>query len=82
VAQELNVIDLLLGKKIEVPTISGRKISVEIPSGFNLKDNLRVPGAGMPRFNSHGRGDLLVNFIIKAPKKLDGKARKALEDLQ
>ena len=41
VAQELNVIDLLLGKKIEVPTIAGGKTSIEVPAGFNLKENLR-----------------------------------------
>ncbi len=81
VKKELIVLDLLLGKKIEVPTLSGGKIAVEIPAHFNLKENLRIPGEGMPRFGSYGRGDLLVNFIIKAPKKLDSKARKVLEDL-
>ncbi|MGC9599480.1 MAG: molecular chaperone DnaJ [Minisyncoccia bacterium] len=82
VARELNVIHLLLGKKIEVPTISGGKIAVEIPAHFNLKDNLRIPGEGMPRFGSYGRGDLFVNFIIKAPKKLSANAKKLLEDLE
>jgi molecular chaperone DnaJ len=82
VRNELNVFDLLLGKKIDVPTISGGKISVEIPAHFNLKDNLRIGGEGMPRFGSYGRGDLLVNFIIKAPKRLSGKAKKILEDLE
>jgi DnaJ-class molecular chaperone len=35
----------------------------------------------MPRFRSFGRGDLLVDFILKAPKKIDIKIRKTLEDL-
>ncbi|OGY99600.1 MAG: molecular chaperone DnaJ [Candidatus Liptonbacteria bacterium RIFCSPLOWO2_01_FULL_52_25] len=82
VRNELNIVDLLLGKKIEVPTISGGKINVEIPAHFNLKDNLRIGGEGMPRFGSYGRGDLLVNFIVKAPKKLSGKAKKMLEELE
>ncbi len=81
VTQELKVVELLLGKKIEAPTISGGKISVEIPAGFNLKDNLRIPGEGMPHFGSYGRGDLFVNFIVKAPKKLSAKAQKLLEEL-
>ncbi len=80
VSRELNVVDLLLGRKIEVPTIAGGRLSVEIPAGFNLKENYRIVGEGMPHFNSRGRGDLYVNFLIKAPKKLDGKARKALEE--
>lgn len=80
VARELNVVDLLLGRKIEVPTIAGGRLAIEIPAGSNLKENFRIVGEGMPHFNARGRGDLYVNFIIKAPKKLDGKARKALED--
>lgn len=92
VSCELKVIDLLLGHKIEVPTIAGGKIAVEIPAGFNLKDNLCVAGEGMPKLGAHGaaastwfgarRGDLLVNFIIKAPKKIDSKLRKALEEME
>ncbi len=82
VRKELRVFDLLMGRKLEVPTISGGKISVEIPAQFNLKDNLRIPGEGMPRFGSFGRGDLLVNFIIKAPKKLGPKAKKILEEIE
>lgn len=82
VSRELPVRDLLLGKKIEIPTIAGEKIQIEIPAGFNLKELLRIPGEGMPRFGSHGRGDLLVNFTIKAPKKPSAKAKKILEELE
>ncbi|RJQ28441.1 molecular chaperone DnaJ [Candidatus Parcubacteria bacterium] len=82
VKKELNVIDLLLGKKIEVPTMGGGKLHVEIPAHFNLKEDLRIPGEGMPRFGGYGRGDLLVNFIVKAPKKLDAKTRKFLEEVE
>ena len=80
VRRELRVIDLLLGKKIEVPTISGGHVKVEIPAGFDLKERLRIPGEGMPRLGSFGRGDLLVEFIIKAPKKADTRLRKLLEE--
>jgi len=82
VSRELKVVDLLLGRKVEVPTVAGGKLSVEVPAGFNLKENLRIPNEGMPHFNSYGRGDLYVSFVIKAPKKLDGKAKKALEEAE
>lgn len=81
IKKELKIFDLLLGRGVEVSTISGGKIRVEIPAHFNLKENLRIPGEGLPRFGSYGRGDLLVNFIIKAPKKVGAKAKKILEDL-
>lgn len=82
VKKELKIFNLLLGKKLEIPTISGGKIYAEIPAHFNLKENLRVAGEGMPRFGSYGRGDLLLNFVIKAPKKLGDKAKKILEELE
>ena len=85
VTRELLLTDVLLGKVIHVPSISGGTISVEIPAQFNLKELLRIPHEGMPRFGSssaHGRGDLLVNFIIKAPKKPNTKARELLEKLE
>lgn len=85
VRYELDVLGLLLGKKIEMPTIEGRKVPVEIPAGFNLKDHLRVPHEGMPHFGAGqsmfvaNRGDLLVDFIIKAPKP-NGKLKKIMEE--
>ncbi len=79
---ELRALDLLLGKKIEAPTIAGGRVAVEIPAGFNLRDNLRISGEGMPHFGSSGRGDLLVNFIVKAPKKPSSKAKELLERLE
>ena len=82
VKKELKVLDLLLGRKLEIPTISGGKLNVEIPAHFNLKDNLRIPGEGIPNFGGRGRGDLLVSFIIKAPKKLSGQAKKLLEEIE
>jgi molecular chaperone DnaJ len=85
VTRELFLTDVLLGKTLSVPSISGSSISVEIPAQFNLKDLLRISHEGMPRFGSSsasGRGDLLVNFIIKAPKKPNAKVRELLEKLE
>jgi molecular chaperone DnaJ len=82
VAQELKLIDVLMGKTIEVPVISGGKTTVEIPAGFNLKEFLRISGQGMPHIGSRARGDLLVNFVIKAPKKPGAKAKELLEKLE
>ncbi len=80
--KEVTPMDLLLAKKIEAPTIEGKKLQVEIPGGFNLRERLRVSGEGMPRFGSFGRGNMLIEFVIKAPKKPSSKVQKALEDLE
>ncbi len=82
VEQGLNVYDLLLGRKIKITRIDGGFSHVEIPSQFNLKENLRIPGEGMPHFGSFGRGDLLVRFSLKTPKKVSAKAKKLLEAIE
>lgn len=82
VKRDLSIYDLLLGRKIKIPTLSGKEIEVEIPSHFNLKENLKIHGEGMPRFGSFGKGDLLVDFNIKSPKKISSKNRKLLEDIE
>jgi molecular chaperone DnaJ len=82
VTQELKLIDVLMAKAIEVPIIAGGKTVVEIPAGFNLKEYLRISGQGMPHIGSSSRGDLLVNFAIKSPKKPSSKAKELLEKLE
>ncbi len=82
VKKEAGLVDVLMGTKIEIPTISGNKLMVEIPSNFNLKEKLRIPGEGMTKFGGFGRGDLYVDWDIKTPKKLSGKAKKIIEDLK
>ncbi|MFA5098751.1 MAG: DnaJ C-terminal domain-containing protein [Candidatus Paceibacterota bacterium] len=81
IRKDFKMVDLLLGKKIDIPTISGNKLKVEIPVDFDLKDNLKIRGEGMPKFGGFGRGDLIVELKIKTPKKVSAKAKKILEDL-
>ncbi|MBI2623703.1 MAG: J domain-containing protein [Candidatus Liptonbacteria bacterium] len=81
VKRELKLTDVLLGRRVEIPTLAGGMLHVEIPPNFNLKDMLRVPGEGMPHFGSSRRGDLLVDFILKAPGRMNPKVKKAFEDL-
>ena len=68
IRKELDILKVLKGEKIEVPTLSGHKLEVEIPVGFNLRERLRISNEGMPRFRSHGYGNLYVEFDIKIPK--------------
>lgn len=79
IKKNIRVIDLLLGKKLEVPTIGGKNIEVEIPAGADLKDFIRIKGEGMPRFGHSGRGELLVDLEIKAPKKLSAEEKELLK---
>ncbi len=73
--------EAVLGTEIEVPTISGESVKVEIPPGSSHGDIVRVNGHGMPRLRGSGRGDLIVRVNIDVPKisrlsKIVGDGRK------
>jgi len=82
IKKDITFFDLLLERPLEIPTISGGKIKVDVPAQFDLKQELHVAGEGMPRFSSFGRGDLLVDLTLKTPKKLTAKQKKLVEDLE
>lgn len=80
--KEVNLLHLLLGKRIEIPTVSGNRLHIEIPAGFDLRQPLRIPGEGMPKAQGHGRGNLYVGLELKLPRKVSVRAKKLLEDLE
>ncbi len=80
----INVAEAILGTKIEVPLIDGSTEMVEIPSGIQSGETVRIPGKGMPRLKSSGYGDLIlvVNVIIPKEKDLSRKAKKLVKELK
>ncbi len=85
VSKNLDILKILAGEKVEIPTVSGGKLNLEIPAGFNLRERMRISGEGMPHLGHYGpfditqgrRGDLYVEFDIKVPK-VDAKIKKVL----
>lgn len=80
--KEIQLVDLLLNKKIDVAGIGGDRYAFEMPTDAAISEPVRIPGAGMPRLNSRARGDLYIKLIIQKPKKLSTEAKKLLEDLR
>jgi len=71
-----------LGDEIEIPTLEGSKIFLTVPSGTESGKILRISGKGVPRFSSHGKGNLYVQLEIKTPKKINKKQKELLEKLK
>jgi molecular chaperone DnaJ len=71
--------DLALGKEIEVPTIEGT-VRVKIPPGTQPGTALRLRGKGMPRARG-GKGDELVEVLIRIPTKLSNRQKELLKEL-
>lgn len=70
-----------LGGKIEVRTLDGND-TIKIPSGTQSHTEMRIRGKGMPILGHHGRGDLIVRFIVKTPEKLSRRQRELLEEFE
>ena len=70
-----------LGGAVEIPTIDS-KVKVKIDSGTQPGKILRLRGKGLPRLNSYGTGDLLVNVSIYVPETLTKDEKTAVEKMQ
>ncbi len=58
-----------LGSEITVPTLE-KEEKLKIPRGIQSGDLLTIRGAGIPYLNGHGRGDQIVQVVVKTPQKL------------
>ena len=67
-----------LGADIAVPTLDGEEVKVRLAPGTGNGKILRVKGRGITR--NHNTGDLLITIDVVVPQRIDGKAKKALED--
>jgi molecular chaperone DnaJ len=67
---------LALGGTLEIMTFEGGR-PLEVPAGTQSGEELRIPGAGMPR-RQGGRGDLRVRLEIETPRTLDEEQRRLL----
>jgi len=70
-----------LGADVEVPTLDGVS-RLHIPPGTQSRTTLRLRGKGLPRFQGHGRGDLLVRVNIVTPTGLSAEERRLFEQLR
>jgi DnaJ-class molecular chaperone len=71
--------EVLLGAKIDVPTIDG-KITMTLPAGTQNGRRFRLRGKGVPALQGNGRGDHYVTVHIVLPDKLDVRSRQLLEE--
>jgi len=79
--KEISMIDSVLGKNMEVPTLDGvEKIKVE--QGTQPNTILKLKGKGLPTINSRGRRDLYVRLVVYIPKKLSKEQKNILQDFE
>jgi len=77
----LSPVDLMLGTKVEVPTLEG-KVALKIPAGTQSHKVFRMRKKGLPHVNRPGTGDQLVRVLAWTPDKLDKSLKNKLEAVQ
>lgn len=78
---ELSIFDLLLGKQVNIKTLGGKNITVNVPAGTNPSTILSVSGYGLPDPRINRTGNLYI--IIKAitPKINDKEILKRIKQI-
>lgn len=79
---EVPILDALTGCDIEVPTISGKKLTAKIPQGTEDGAQLRFKGYGMPQYGSSIMGNMFGIIKLKMPSKLGEKAKSLINELK
>lgn len=71
-----------LGGKIEIPTLLGHKIQLNVPAATQPGRTVTIPEHGMPVLNRRGlSGNLQVTFDVKTPRAETSTQRILLEAL-
>ena len=74
--------DSLCGATIQVPTLSGRKIPLNITDVVRPGSSRRIQGEGLPYAKQPSKkGDLLVEFDVVFPTKITQSTKDILRDL-
>ena len=66
------------GALIEVPLPDGTTVKVNVPSGTQSGEEIRIPGYGL--HTKKGRGNLRLTVQVAVPQKLSRAAKKAVDD--
>jgi molecular chaperone DnaJ len=75
----INLAQALLGSRIRVRTVDGKKVVLRIPPGTQSGTSFRIRGQGVQK--EQQRGDQLVRVRIEVPEELSEEGREAAESL-
>jgi len=78
----LNVIDAILGKTINITTVDGRELSLKIPKGSCDGYKLRLRGYGLPIYRTSKYGDMIGIVKLQVPKEITKEEEELLVKLK
>ena len=75
----ISFVQATLGAEINVPTLTWEK-KLHIPKGTQPGAVFRFKGEGIPSLRGHGRGDQIIQVIVKTPTGLTKKQESLLKE--
>jgi DnaJ-class molecular chaperone len=70
VEETVDVWSAMIGSQLEIQTLDGKKLTINIPPGTQPNTVLSCRGEGLPIIRSRVRGNLLVNIKVEVPRNL------------
>src|SRR5881396_1556880 len=74
----INLAQALLGSKIKVRTLDGKRVVLKVPPGTQHGQKFRIPGQGIER--NGRRGDQYVEIHVQIPEKLTPDQEAAVRE--
>ncbi|MFA6215258.1 MAG: molecular chaperone DnaJ [Patescibacteria group bacterium] len=78
---EISIALAALGGQVEIETLDG-KTRLKIPEGIQSGKVIVLKGKGVPYLQNRGRGDQLVEVIVKTPVRLSHRQKELLKQLE
>lgn len=78
---EIKPSEALLGAKVQVETLEGKRLNLTVLPGTLSHTRLRINGYGVPRLKGQGRGDLFARVIVMKPEALTKRQKELLQAL-
>jgi DnaJ-class molecular chaperone len=70
----LSLAEAVLGAKVDVPTLTGERLTVKVPPGTSSGARLRLRGKGI------AGGDQYIEIKIAVPAPKDDRSRELIEE--
>ena len=77
----IGLTEAVLGTEVQVPTPSGKPLTVRVPPETQHGGRLRLRGQGLPRADGDGRGDIFVRILVRLPRNLSARERDLFREL-
>ena len=74
----LNIAQAMLGSKVSVRTLGGKKVTIKIPPGTAPGKRFRVPGQGVEKNGT--KGDMIVEANVTVPEKLTPEQEQMMKE--